>query len=88
MIIGRIAGCTMELGKPADWDDSKGECASLPVRVEQTNQGQCLTSAWYPTKEELALLLAGEPVLLSVFGGHPPVWLRVEKTAPQLVIAH
>lgn len=87
MIIGRIEGATIELGKPDDWDDSKGQCDSLPVRIEETDQGPCLSSAWYPKPEELQALLAGQPVILSVFGqAHPPVWLRVEPVTPKIVL--
>ena len=38
----------------------------------------CMASAWQPTAEELALLNAGEPIILRVYGtAHPPVMLSV-----------
>lgn len=78
MHIGRILGATRDLGKPKDWDDSKGCCLSLPVRDEIDAAGRKMTSAWLPTPEELAAIAAGAPIHLTVYGnGHPPVMLSV-----------
>ena len=69
MLIGRIEGANLDLGKPADWDDAKGVACGETI----------LSSAWFPTPDELALLNAGRPVYLHIFGrGHPPVSLTVE----------
>lgn len=67
------------LGKPDNWDDSKdGECASLHVRDHASSGTRIMQSAWYPNQEELARLAAGEPVILSIWGGsHPPVAVDV-----------
>jgi hypothetical protein len=37
-----------------------------------------MTSAWFPTEEEIARLRAGAPVYLTVIGeSHPPVAMAV-----------
>ncbi len=96
MIAGRIdgpEGSVIELGKPQDWDNSKGHCGALAVRlepvdgragmveafrVEITTQGLQMVSAWFPTLDEQARISAGAPVYLTIVGtGHPPVDLRV-----------
>lgn len=100
MIIRRIEGAAYVVGGQLDdgrtaaapitdeWDESSG---GLPIRVERTEMGTCLTSAWYPTPEELKALLAGQPVLLSVFGtahprAHPRAHLRVEEAPVKLIL--
>lgn len=76
MIPGIIDGFTNVLGAPLGWDSATdGEC--LPLHVRVTDQGDC-QSAWRPTPDELAVLVAGGSVLLSVVGGQPPVWVGVE----------
>lgn len=78
MIAARIAGATHNLGAPPDWDREKhGHCRALPVRVE----GDVYHSAWEPTPAELAALIAGGYVVLTVVGGQPPVALNVEMPA-------
>jgi len=75
---GRIEGTTRVFGKPADWDDEKGVCGGLPVRDEMTEVGPSMTSAWFPTVEEIAAIAAGAPVYLEVLGTvHPPVMVTV-----------
>lgn len=81
MLIGRIEGATVDLGKPVDWDDSKGvHCGSLPAKIVRDAAGSPMfASAWFPTPGELELLKLGRPVYLYVWGaGHPPVMLSVE----------
>lgn len=79
MLIGRISGATRRLGAPANWkEEDHGRCDYLPIRDEQTPQGPVMTSAWEPTPDELALILKGAPVMLTVWGtAHPPVALHV-----------
>lgn len=78
MIPGRIAGANCDLGKPKDWDDSKGHCASLPVRRVEIDGVPVMISAWQPTPDELHKLLAGESVNLWIWGvSHPVVALGV-----------
>lgn len=47
-------------------------CFDLPV-VRDVEQ-ETTTSYWQPTAEEVALLVAGVPIALTIFGlWHPPV---------------
>ena len=75
MIPGRIQGGTGVLGAPRDWDEGRdGPCAGLAVRVELNGGVPSMVSAWLPTPEEIAAIVAGAPVYLRVLGqGHPPV---------------
>lgn len=77
MIAKRIADFTHFLGAPAGWKPENGSCVGLAVRQE----GPVWVSAWEPTPAELALLNAGGSVILSVYGGQPPVSLTVEEAA-------
>lgn len=78
----KIEGFTRELGKPIGWDDkTQGECGTLPVRDVRDAPDKIprMESAWLPTPEELALLNAGKPLILSIYGySHPPVALYVD----------
>ncbi len=77
MIPRRIAGGNVILRPPADWDATKqGKCASLVVRVNSAENW--VESAWEPTPDELAMLMAGASVVLRVYGVAPPVALYVE----------
>ena len=77
MIPGAIQGATKSYGKPAGMTDD--ECGSLLVREGHEGDWPTMTSAWYPTPEEVERLRAGAPVYLTIFGagGHPPVALSV-----------
>lgn len=82
MEIGRIQGTTRRLGKSQGY-------YGLPVRdilVNDTVTGPnspAMETAWLPSVEEIALLLAGAPLILRVMGtGHPPVMIYVGK-APE-----
>lgn len=73
---GVIEGHTHCFGKPGDMSDE--ECFALHVRMGNFNGLDQLTSAWFPTPDELQRLNDGAPVLLSIIGGgHPPVMLEV-----------
>jgi len=76
MTPGRIQFATRALGAPANWNPEKqGECDSLQIR----DRDGTMESAWYPTPDELAAIMAGRPVILTVWGtGHPPVSLNVQ----------
>lgn len=76
MIAVRIANATRELGPPRTWNEREnGRCTRLVVR----DVGESIVqSAWEPTPAELAALNAGGRVILSVWGGQPPVALNVE----------
>lgn len=79
MHTGRISGATRNLGAPRDWDkDAHGPCGGLPIRDEKTTAGDGMTSAWFPTPEEIERIAAGAPVYLTVLGRvHPPVSMAV-----------
>lgn len=60
----------------------RGTCGALPVKVvrDKTPFGGSMLSCWKPSPEDLAALNAGAHVVLAVYGGgHPPVWLDVQK---------
>lgn len=82
MHIGCIAGATNFLGAPKDWDREKdGHCGTLPVRAERTTAGIGMTSAWFPDADEIARIVAGAPIYLTVLGVvHPPVEMAVGPT--------
>lgn len=75
MLGGRIEGATRTLGKSQGY-------LGLAIRdetIEDTVTGPgtpVMTSAWFPTPNELQRLVAGAPVYLQVVGrSHPPVML-------------
>jgi hypothetical protein len=73
-----IESMTRNLGKPQNWDDSKGVCESLPIRDTETLQGNVMVSKWKPTWRERLQLLFGTSIYLGVCGTtHPPVNLKV-----------
>lgn len=62
-------------GAPADWDESQGECVGLPVTRAEDG---VLHSFWQPSETDIANILAGMPIRLSVFSSaHPPVAINV-----------
>jgi hypothetical protein len=70
MIPGAIQNSNCLLKAP----ESMPECAPLHVRM--TDMG--MTSAWFPSPDELKALTHGAPVYLTVYGcAHPPVSLSV-----------
>lgn len=74
MIPARIANATRRLGAPQGWDEARdGVCVGLDVLIE----GNRFTSCWEPTPDEMANLMAGGKVYLTVVGGQPPVSLQV-----------
>lgn len=81
MTPGEIRFATRALGAPAGWDPAKdGECMTLPIRDHEGT----MSSAWYPSKEEIAALVLGAPVVLTIWGtSHPPVAVSVE--APRII---
>ena len=77
MITGTVRGANFTYAAPK----GMANCQDLRVRLENLPEGGLTsTSAWYPTPDELALLNAGEPVALTIWGaGMPPVALWVDK---------
>ena len=82
MNVFEIPGTNMTLAEGQD------EYLNLPIRAEHvnviTNDGSveavpCMTSAWKPDRTDLAILLNGGHIELTVLGHkHPPVMLNVE----------
>lgn len=77
MEIGRVKGCTRVLGKSQGY-------YGLPVRDELVNstvtgpETPVMTTAWFPTPDELAAINAGAPIHLRIVGtAHPPVMMGV-----------
>jgi hypothetical protein len=77
MQIGRIQGATRELGKGQGY-------IGLPLRdviINCTVGGPstpAMETAWLPTPDEIAAIVAGAPIILRVIGtAHPPVMLTV-----------
>lgn len=74
-----FVGQTILFGPPEGWDQARdGKCVVLPVKVESDGQNQSAVSYWKPSREELAALIAGAAVRLSIVGMQPPVWIAVE----------
>lgn len=72
----KITDATHVFRAPPGWDvETYGECSDLQVRKLT---GDICQSAWRPSKEELAILNAGGTVILSIWGGQPPVAIGVE----------
>jgi hypothetical protein len=77
MLIGRVAGATRVLGQRQGY-------LGLPIRDELINctvngpQTPAMVTAWEPTPEEIARIVAGAPIHLRILGTtHPPVMLDV-----------
>lgn len=65
------------LGAPQGWDPAtQGECIGLPAHWDAASHRWL---SWHhPTEQDIANILAGMPIRLSVFGGgHPPVAIAV-----------
>ena len=76
MLIGRIRGSNFTYTAPADMDN----CQDLHVRVDNDNGVRTISSAWFPTKEEIALMQEGQPIHLHIYGsGHPVVAMSVPR---------
>lgn len=83
MMIKMIAGHTRVIGKSQGY-------LGLPIRDEKiacTVNGDstpCMTTAWEPTPDEIAAIVAGGTVYLRIIGtGHPPVMLWAEAPASE-----
>lgn len=79
MIVKRIANATRELGKPADWNEqTDAHCQTLPIRDVEIEGIRFMLSAHEPTPEEIAAILAGQPIILGIQGmTHPVCFLAV-----------
>lgn len=76
MLPEKIPGANCNLGAPRGWNEqAHGEC----VTIEARRYGNVFETLWRPSPDEVATLLNGGTVKLSVFGqGFPPVKLEVE----------
>lgn len=73
MLSGMIDGATNRLLPPADFPSFP-----LYVRLDDSNDIPRVTSAWYPSPDEIALLVAGAPIHLHIYDYvHPAVALTV-----------
>lgn len=77
MFIGHVIGATRTIGKSQGY-------LGLPIRDELINctvngpETPAMVTAWIPTPEEIARIVAGAPVHLRILGTlHPPVMLEV-----------
>lgn len=61
---------------PAEGDEDR--VSPLAVYIHSEEGVRALTSYWRPNEVELANLLAGGCVALTVLGKHPPVRLEVQ----------
>ena len=78
MLVGRIRDSNMVYKGLKDMPD----CQDLHVRVSQENGQRVITSAWFPSPEEIRAMADGHAVHLTIYGsGHPVVSLSVSPDA-------
>lgn len=78
----QIANANAHFGAPQDWDvTTKGECLTLPVRVGEIDGSKVYQSAWRPSREELDQLIAGQAIVLTLWGVQLVVGVHVERPA-------
>lgn len=69
----------MTFGPPEGWNHDGLPCSSVQATIGKLDEVPCVKTYWKPDEVELAKLLAGELVALSIIGtGMPPVMLSVE----------
>lgn len=89
-----ITGFTNILKAPAGWDAEKhGPVLDLHIRACVEQGLHVMKSVWLPSREDLALLNAGCPVMLDVLGrldrtGHPPVMVKIGAVSDLQVMAN
>lgn len=83
MLIKMIEGATRVIGRSQGY-------IGLPLRDEAINcavsgaETPCMVTAWEPTPEEIAAIVAGGSVYLRVLGvSHPPVMIWAEPPAQE-----
>lgn len=77
MQIGRIEGATRVLGKSQGYLGLPIRDCTMPTTVDGP-ETPVMQTAWLPTPDEVAAIVAGAPIILSVIGtGHPPVMVGV-----------
>lgn len=74
MQIGRIRGCNFVYRAPEGMEN----CQDLHVKVTEQDGCRIITSAWFPSPDEVKRLSEGQPIYLHVYGsGHPVVGMSV-----------
>ena len=63
-------GANQEIGPPPDWDDAYGP-APGPVPVRVTPDGKLIVSCWKPSVHELAALVDGGVLQITIHGDYP-----------------
>lgn len=77
MVIGRIQGWTRELGKGQGYIGLSLRDVVISCTVGGPGT-PAMETAWLPTPDEIAAIIAGAPIILRVIGtAHPPVMLTV-----------
>lgn len=70
----RIAGFTRNLGAPENWDEEHdGPCISLPIHDEVLDGIRFMTTRYEFSPEDIANIVAGRPLELSIAGREHPV---------------
>lgn len=74
----KLTDATRSLGKPSDWDSSKGECETLDVHDLSTENGNFMISIWELDDEDMDVLTKTRRISLWVRGvDHPVISLGV-----------
>jgi hypothetical protein len=69
-----IEGHVTVAGRPENWDESvQGKCHGLPLRLDLVGDLQFMRSAWEPSDDELARLIAGATIELGISAPQHPV---------------
>ena len=77
MQVGMVEGCTRVIGESQGYRGLPLRDDLIHCSVNGSNIPS-MTSAWYPTPEEIAAIAAGAPVHLRILGvQHPPVMVSV-----------
>lgn len=81
MLPAKIDGKTRPIGKPEDWKESSGHCATIHVRDERIGELKFMKSAWEPDALEAGWMLAGARIHLGISAvQHPVVNLGIGPT--------
>lgn len=69
-------GMNIVYSSPKDWDAEKwGPCGDLNVMANE--EEKTVMSCWHLEPEEIATLIQGGKLYLTIHGGQPPVALEV-----------
>lgn len=77
MQIAMIDGCTRVCGKSQGF-------LGLPIRDYKLDNGQpVMLSAWTPTPDEIAAIVAGANIIVSIWGTSPPPMMLTVGSVPE-----